>query len=144
MIACVPSAVGRPGPPCSYCPSTGGSYEKDEMQTELFGIDDQWTKKIYFDRAKLTPVEQLEYPDLKKAPPWIDTVSSQSHTLKYILARRLPLSSRAMLLYQGAGKPKKVFMPVCGIEVCLNGGWKEDPHDRCKPEGDTFQGKGEL
>jgi hypothetical protein len=37
-------------------------------------------------------------------------------------------------------------MPACGVEVCLNGGWMEDPQDRPKPEEKSgkLKGKGEL
>jgi hypothetical protein len=37
-------------------------------------------------------------------------------------------------------------MPVCGFDVCLNGGWIEDNHDRPKPEEKSgkSKGKGEL
>ena len=113
VIPCVSRAVGRPIYPRSYCPSTGCSYEKDEMQTELFGIDDDWTKQIYFDRAKLTPEEQRKYPDLKKPPPWIDIVSSQTHTLKHTFARRLLLPSRSLLWNAGLWQTEK------GAHACL-------------------------
>ena len=76
------------------------SYEKDDLAAELFGIDDQWTKKIYFDRPRRTMAEQDEYPNLLKPPPWIDT---------------------------GDGKPAKVCMSICTSEVCISGGWMPDP-----------------
>ena len=72
------------------------SYEKDETHTELFGVDDQWIKKIYFDRQSLSAQELEQYPDPKKPPPWIDS---------------------------GAGKPTKVAADIVGPEVCKNGGW---------------------
>ena len=72
------------------------SYEKDETHTELFGVDDQWIKKIYFDRQGLSAQEVEQYPDPKKPPPWIDS---------------------------GAGKPTKVAADIVGPEVCKNGGW---------------------
>ena len=31
------------------------SYEKDDLHAELFGLDENWTKKIFFDRCRLTP-----------------------------------------------------------------------------------------
>lgn len=76
------------------------SYEKDDLQADLFGIDDQWTKKIFFDRPRRTLAEQDEYPNPLKPPPWIDT---------------------------GDGKPVKVCMAICTSEVCINGGWMQDP-----------------
>ena len=88
------------------------SYEKDELHAEQFGIDDLWSKKVYFDRARLTSKEQSEYPDPKKPPPWIDS---------------------------GEGKPVKVVMSICGSDVCINGGWMQDPK-RAHPS----KGQGKL
>jgi hypothetical protein len=82
--------------------STGGSYEKDEMQTELFGLDDQWTKKIFFDRVKLTAEEQREYPDRKKPPPWIDTVSRSNAQPRARVRTTTPCSTHTKAL--GAGR----------------------------------------
>ena len=83
------------------------SYEIDDMQSELFGLDDQWTKKIYFDRPRRTMSEQDEYPNPLKPPPWIDA---------------------------GDGKPAKVCMAICTSEVCINGGWMPDPRKQAALE----------
>ena len=97
---------------------------------ELFGIDDQWTKRIAFDRVRLTAGELREYPNKLKPPPWIDNVSmftlpSSAHSGTCICIE----GSLLRISTQGAGKPFRVCMKICGSDVCMSGGWMEDPSE---------------
>ena len=63
---------------------------------QTFGIDDEWSKRIFFDRAPLTAEDEKEFPNPLLPPPWID---------------------------EGSGRPATVSLPIVGVEVARIGGW---------------------
>eukprot|EP00960_Hanusia_phi_P031401 749274-Hanusia_phi.AAC.7 len=84
------------------------SYEVDEMFKESFGIDDDWTQRIFFDSEPLSLEETLAHPDPLLLPPRIDNGSGKPFRVNVHMVGGDVARRAGYLLISGKRNPVKL------------------------------------